>query len=59
VDDGIRLFVDDALVIDQWHLTSVTTYTADRDVSAGTHTVEVEYFDNNGLAVLKAVWTQK
>jgi len=59
VDDGVKLYVDDALVIDQWRLTPVTTYTADRDVSAGTHTVKVEYFENNGLAVLKAVWTQR
>lgn len=58
VDDGVKLFVDDALVIDQWHLTSPVTYTADRDVAAGTHTVKVEYFENNGIAVLKAVWTQ-
>jgi LysM repeat protein len=58
VDDGVKLYLDDALVIDQWHLTSAVTYTADRDVSAGTHTVKVEYFENNGLAVLKTVWTQ-
>jgi len=59
VDDGVRLFVDDAPVIDQWHQSSVITYTADRDISAGAHTVKVEYLENNGLAVLKAIWTQK
>jgi LysM repeat protein len=59
VDDGVKLFVDDALVIDQWHLTSPVTYTADRDLGAGTHAVKVEYFENNGNAVLKVVWTQR
>ena len=59
VDDGVKLYVDDALLIDQWHFTSVTTYTAERDLEAGTHTVKVEYFENNGLAVLKTVWTQR
>jgi len=37
----------------------VTRYTADRDVTAGTHTVKGKYFQNNGLAILKAVWTQR
>jgi LysM repeat protein len=59
VDDGVKLYVDDALIIDQWHLTSPVTYTADRDLSAGTHAVKVEFFENNGNAVLKVVWTQR
>jgi LysM repeat protein len=59
VDDGVRLYVDDNLKIDQWHLTAPTTYTTDVDLGAGTHTVKVEYFENNGIAVLKAIWTQR
>lgn len=59
IDDGARVFLDDKPIIDQWHLSPPTTYTADVDVSAGSHTLKVEYFENNGTAVLKLLWTQK
>lgn len=58
-DDGIRVWVDNTLIIDQWHLSSVRTYWADYHVSAGTHHVKVQYFENNGLAVAKLSWAKK
>ncbi len=38
-DDGIRVFVDDALVVNGWFYQSPTTYSADVPLSAGQHTV--------------------
>lgn len=58
-DDGIRVWIDDQLILDQWHITSIKTYTVDVDVSAGKHTVKVEYFENTGRAVCKLKWTQQ
>jgi hypothetical protein len=52
-DDGIRLLVDGAPVIDGWFYQSPTTYTADIPLSAGQHTVVVEYFEHTGGAVAK------
>jgi PKD repeat protein len=52
-DDGVRVYLDDALVIDQWHDQSATTYTASRPVTAGDHQVKVEYYESGGDAVAK------
>ncbi len=55
-DDGIRLWVDDRLVIDQWNDHAVLTFTADVNLSAGHHQLRVEYYENTGLAVAKVYW---
>ena len=52
-DDGIRVLVDGTQVIDGWFYQPPTTYTADVPLSAGEHTVVVEYFEHTGLAVAK------
>jgi len=52
-DDGIRVYVDGTLVIDQWKDQSATTYTASRQVTAGNHEVKVEYYENGGDAAAK------
>ncbi|MBN1137567.1 MAG: LysM peptidoglycan-binding domain-containing protein [Anaerolineae bacterium] len=58
-DDGIRVYLDGNLIIDEWHVTSVRTYWAELYVPAGTHHVRVRYFENNGLAVAKVSWVKK
>lgn len=52
-DDGVRVFVDDRLVIDQWILQPATTYTADLVMTAGIHRVRVEYYEYYGDAVIQ------
>lgn len=49
-DDGIRVKVDGALVIDGWKDQGPTTYTATRTMTAGTHTVVVEHYEQYGSA---------
>jgi len=58
-DDGIRIWVDDALIIDQWYERPATTYTAEKHLSAGHHLIRVEYFEKTGLAVAKVQWQLK
>jgi glucose/arabinose dehydrogenase/single-stranded DNA-binding protein len=55
-DDGIRLYVDGAILIDQWKDEAPTTYTAGRAMTAGTHIVRVEYYEKTGGAVAHASW---
>lgn len=55
-DDGIRLFVDDAIVIDQWNDQSSKSFTKDIHISDGDHTVRVEYYENGGDAVVEVNW---
>jgi glucose/arabinose dehydrogenase len=52
-DDGIRVFVDGQAVIDAWKDQSVTTYTKDVNMTAGNHTLIVEFYDNTQEAVAK------
>jgi hypothetical protein len=46
-DDGLRVFVDDNLIIDEWHPASAVppTYTADVNLTAGPHAIRVEYYE--------------
>ena len=56
-DDGMRVFVDGAAIIDQWHdQTSAATYTATPSLSAGTHEIKVEYYENAGSATAQVSW---
>jgi len=55
-DDGIRVYVDGAVLIDQWQDQSATTFTATTSLAAGTHTVKVEYYENTVGAVAKVNW---
>jgi hypothetical protein len=45
------------LLIDQWHDHPATTYTARKYLGTGHHLVEVQYYENQGLAVAKLSWT--
>jgi hypothetical protein len=45
-DDGVRVYIDDKLVIDGWKNQGPTTYTADRDLLGGTVKIVVEYYDH-------------
>ncbi len=56
VDDGVRLWVDGELLIDQWHNQAATQYHADVSLDAGEHEVEVAYYENVGQALLRVWW---
>jgi hypothetical protein len=55
-DDGIRLWVDGALLIDAWRDQSPTTYQATRTMTAGEHEIRVEYYENLGSALASVRW---
>jgi hypothetical protein len=57
-DDGVRLWVDEQLLIDHWNDHSATTYTAQKYLGPGHHLVRVEYYENSGEAVINVSWTQ-
>ena len=52
-DDGIRLYIDNVLVIDKWIDQGPTTYKATKTLFAGDHTIKMEYYENGGGAVAK------
>ncbi|WP_324650059.1 PA14 domain-containing protein, partial [Georgenia sp. H159] len=50
-DDGVRVYVDDELVIDKWSKSSWSTvYNGQIDLTEGEHTIVVEYFEATGAA---------
>jgi hypothetical protein len=51
-DDGARLWIDGVLQIDEWHASSGQTFTRDVQLSAGNHSLRIEYFENTGGALI-------
>ena len=56
VNDGVRLWLDGHLIIDQWHESIGALYSADAQLSAGAHAVRVEYFDGRESAHVRVWW---
>ncbi len=55
-DDGLRLWLDDRLVIDDWRDREATWSVVDHYVAPGTHRVRVEYYERGGNAALQIAW---
>jgi len=52
-DDGVRVFVDNNLMIDEWHISTGETFIKDFSLSSGIHNFRVEYFERGGEAKLE------
>jgi glucose/arabinose dehydrogenase len=55
-DDGIRVWVDGVLLLDEWRGQAPTTFTASRALTAGAHQVRVEWYDGVLSAVAQLNW---
>lgn len=55
-DDGVRLYIDGALVIDEWHDQGLTAYNYTTYLDGGNHTIVMEYFDTVVSATAKLSW---
>ncbi len=58
-DDGIRLYVDGALVVDDWNIHPATEKSGEIALAAGNHTVQVRYFEDTGMASVYVRWVRK
>lgn len=58
MDDGMRVYVDNVLIIDSWTDSQVHSLTADVYLNTGDHALKVEYYEAGGQAVAKLSWTQ-
>lgn len=52
-DDGVRLWIDNALILDEWHLASPNPHTRDVALSAGWHSFRLDYFEATGDAQIQ------
>lgn len=57
-DDGVRVWVNNNLIIDQWKIQAPTTYNAEIDLPSGNIPVKVEYFENTERAQIVLNWTR-
>ena len=55
-DDGVRITVDNNIIIDAYYDQPPTTYTASTNLSAGSHSIKVEFYERSGGAVLIVGW---
>lgn len=58
-DDGIRLYIDDRLVIDRWNHHGATDDNVPVNLDEGPHKFKVEYCQEDGGAVLRLDWTKQ
>ena len=56
VDDGFRLYIDNVLILDEWEEGPARTYTVDVPLSTGRHTIQVDYFERTGVALMRFWW---
>jgi hypothetical protein len=56
-DDGLRVWVDSNLIINEWYDHGPQTVSADSYIAAGHHLLMIEYYENSGGAVAKFSWT--
>lgn len=55
-DDGVRVWVDDRLLIDEWHAHMPSTYAGTTYLGPGYHQVRVTYFERTGKAAVRVWW---
>jgi choice-of-anchor A domain-containing protein/prepilin-type N-terminal cleavage/methylation domain-containing protein len=57
-DDGVRVYVDDRLVIDFWRDRAYGVSTADVTLTKGAHTIRYEWYENRGQARATLTWVR-
>ena len=57
-DDGVRVWVNNNLIIDQWRTQAATTFNAEIDLPGGNIPVKVEYYENTERAQIALSWTR-
>lgn len=55
-DDGFRLYIDDALVMDHWADQQTTAFNQTLPMTSGAHTIRFEYLENVGIAAVSLHW---
>lgn len=49
-DDGVRVYIDGALYIDEWRVQAATPFVRDLVIVTGNHTFTVEFFEAEGVS---------
>jgi hypothetical protein len=57
-DDGVRLWVGDQLIVNEWRDREPVPIVVDRYIAAGTYRVRVEYYERSGGALISVSWSR-
>lgn len=55
-DDGVRLWVNNTLIIDEWRDQAESWFTAEINLPGGPVPVRMEYYDHEGAAMARLSW---
>ncbi|MEM7127458.1 MAG: PA14 domain-containing protein [Chloroflexota bacterium] len=55
-DDGIRMWINGALILDEWRDQAAETFVVDLPIEEGTHELLVEYYENTLGAIVQMDW---
>lgn len=55
-DDGVRLWVDNQLLVDQWRDSVPKSWNGDITLAAGVHFVKMEYYNHTGAGMATLTW---
>lgn len=56
-DDGMKIWIDGVSVFDEWRGDQVLPFSFDRAMSAGSHSLKIEYFEQAGSATAQLSWS--
>ena len=60
VDDGVRVWVNDKLIIDKWYTHSTQEFSGKISLTGGQkYAIRVDYFENTGVAGIELRWSSK
>ena len=57
-DDGVRLWVNDQLILDEWYDQASQQHSAEIDLPGGSVPIKMEYYENSGGALARLSWVQ-
>lgn len=57
-DDGVRVWIDDELIIDEWRDQSEQTFTTELSITEGEHDLRVEYYEQSLGAIMRFSWEE-
>jgi PA14 domain len=58
-DDGMRVFIDGRLILDEWRNQGIQHYEVRRQMSAGEHQVKVVYYEDTNDAEARFWWRRQ
>lgn len=58
-DDGVRVWIDNQLLLDKWYDHPAQTFTFDKYLGSGHHLIKIEYYENSGFATAQLSWMRK